>query len=227
MSAPPSFSATGVWNALQYRLHRHYLGGWTLAQWIVLALLAAPVLAISGGRVMVAVLAGFSTAILLAFWSARRRGYIHFAPTPKPDTNFSTIVPQALPFDEKLPVRLTGTLAVSGMARHMVCVSAQYQTFQTRERVLMAQIHPHRWLHLFPVSGTETGWWYAFFTPDRLQHVESGWLHFGRHPHPAIHLTLTPEEPSSAPVEFYISTSSPHEIEKLLADLKADRPEIF
>ncbi len=209
MSAP-SFSAIGAWNALQYRLHRHYLGGWTLARWIVLALLAAPVLAIPGGRAMVAVLAGFSAAVLLAFWVTRRRGYIRFDPDPA--TDFSAIVPQALPFDEKLPIRLTGTLAVSGMARRMVCVSAQYQTFQTRERALMAQIHPHRWLYLFPVSGTETGWWYAFFTPDRLQRVESGWLHFGRHPHPAIRLTLAPEDSSGAPVVFHIAPPSPREI---------------
>jgi len=185
-----SFSAIGVWNALQYRLHRHYLGGWTLARWIVLALLAAPVLAIPTGREKTIALAVVSLTVLLA-------------------------------------IRLTGTLAVSGMARHMVNVPAQYQTFQTRERVLMAQIAPHRWLHLFPVSGTETGWWYAFFTPDRLQRMEAGRLHFGRHPHPAFRLTLAPKEPGGAPVVFYISTPSPRETEKLLADLKADRPEIF
>ncbi len=222
-----SFSAIGVWNALQYRLHRHYLGGWTLARWIVLALLAAPVLAIPTGREKTIALAVVSLTVLLAIRLTRRRGYVRFDPTPDTDADITAIPPQALPFDEKLSIRLTGTLAVSGMARHMVNVPAQYQTFQTRERVLMAQIAPHRWLHLFPVSGTETGWWYAFFTPDRLQRMEAGRLHFGRHPHPAFRLTLAPKEPGGAPVVFYISTPSPRETEKLLADLKADRPEIF
>lgn len=213
------FSLAGIWNVLQYRLHRHYLGGWTLRRWVVLALLAAPLLAISAGEGIVAALATVSFGLLAAIWLSRRQGYIHFHPNPTAD--FSTIVPRKLPFDEKVPIHLTGTLAVGGMERYFVCAAAEYQTFQTRERVLMAQFQRERWLVLFPSSAFEVGWWYAFFTPAQLKTVERGWLHFGRHPHTAIRLTVQPDD-SSEPVTFLLSTDSPENMNRLLADIKAD-----
>ncbi len=218
------FSIRGGWNRWVYRLQRHYLGGWTLLRWSVLALIALPVAAftgiIPGGNIALAITVIFSVTALFALWQTRRRGYLHFSPSTAPD--FSTIAPQPLPFPEKIPIFVSGRFGVGGKERYFVHENAFYQTFETRERVLMVSIARTRQFLLAQSSGAETGWWYSFFTADRVQRLERGWLHFGTRPHPALKLYLSPEKDGDAPSVFHISTETPAQMERLIADLNVE-----
>lgn len=219
------FSVRGGWNRLVYRLQQHYFAGWTLLRWSVLALIALPVLALTGvipgGNIAVAATAGFSVAVLFALWLTRRRGYLHFSPVDTaPD--FREIEPQKLPFPEKIPISISGHFSVGGKTRYFVHESAFYQTFETRERVLMVSIARTRWLLLAQSSAEDTGWWYNFFTADRIQRMERGRLYFGTRPHPALKLHLSPENPGDTPAIFHISTDTPALMSRLIADLRVE-----
>ncbi len=218
------FSVRGGWNRLVYRLQQHYFGGWTLLRWSVLALIALPILALTGiipgENIALAVTAIFSAMVLFALWQTRRRGYLHFSPTDT--TDFSAIEPQPLPFPEKIPICVSGWFSVGGKERYFVHENAFYQTFETRERVLMVSIAHTRRLLFARATAAEHGWWYSFFTADKIQHVERGWLHFGTHPHFALKLQLSPEKSGDAPVIFHISTETPAQMARLIADLKVE-----
>ena len=216
------FSIFGGWYWLAYQLQRHYFAGWSLLRWSVLALVSPPILMavgiIPGGNIALAATDIFSVAALFALWRTRRGGYLHFSPD---DTAvFGDIEPQKLPFPEKIPIRASGWFSVGGKTRYFVHEHAFYQTFETRERVLMVSIARTRWLLLAQSPAAETGWWYSFFTADRIRRVEHGWLHFGAHPHPALKLHLSPENPDDAPVIFHIATDTPAQMNRLIADLR-------
>lgn len=217
-------SIRGGWNRLAYQLHRHRFMNWTLTRWLVLALIALPLLALTGiipgGKGALGATAIFSIAGLFTLWRTRRGGFLHFSPSDAPD--FSKITPQKLPFPEKIPIFISGWFSVGGKSRYFVHENAFYQTFETRERVLMVSIARTRWLLLAQSPAAETGWWYNFFTADRIRQLERGWLHFGMHPRPALKLHLSPEKAGDAPLVFHISTETPAQMEQLIADLKVE-----
>ncbi len=129
---------------------------------------------------------------------------------------------QPIAYPQKISVRVTGWFSVGNKTRYFVNEVAFYQTFETRERVLMVAIPRSRWLLLWHSPENDVGWWYNFFTPPQLQRVEHGQLHFGARPRPALKLHLSPEDGRKAAAIFYISTHTPADMAQLIADLKAD-----
>jgi hypothetical protein len=212
----------GLFYRLAYFTGRHYFWGWTLTRWIVLGLMALPFFLLPfrqrpGGLIIIGLVVLLSLAGLIAIWQVRRRGYLRFEPETKP-----SIEPDALSFPNKIIVRASGEFAVSGMIRYFVEEAAQYQTFQTRERVIMINIDRTGFLFLINSLEAESGWWYTFFTPTILKGVEPGKLHFGSKARPALRLTYQPEE-ADTPKTLYLTFDTPEQRRCVLADLAADQ----
>ena len=216
----------GFFYRLAYFAGRHYFGGWTLTRWIVLGLIFLPVFLLPfrqrpGGLVIIGLVVLISLAALIAIWRVRRRGFLRFEPEPL----VTSVEPDALPFPDKIPVRASGHFSVSGIVRYFVEETAQYQTFQTRERVIMVNIARTSFLFVINSLEAEAGWWYTFFTPNILLGVEPGKLHFGSQVRTALRLTYQPEE-ADASKTVYLTFDTPEQRRCILADLEADhRPD--
>lgn len=210
---------------LIYFFSRHSLFGWTLNRWLILALLFGPLIllltplktSLEGLFLLVALFLGGLSGII-AIWRMRRRGFLRFE---SETLNLSTS-PKLLPFPEKIPIHASGSFAVSGMTRYFVEESAYYQTFQTRERVVMVQIFDTRYFWLIQSPENETGWWYTFFTPEIIQSFEPGQICFGPRKRPALRLTYLPDE-TETPQTLYLSFDTSEQRNQVLADLYADQ----
>ncbi len=215
-------SAEGTIYQTLYYLHRHYLFGWTLIRWAVLLLIATPMLALvgilPGGQLVFAALGLVTMALLLLIWQVRQRGYLRFKPDEWP--NVEHISAQPLPFPYKIPIRVSGTFAVGSKERYFVEETAFFQSFETRERVIMVNIPFTRLGWVFPSHASEVGWWYTFFTSGQINTIHTGWLYFGPHPRPAIRITLHPNN-STSPQYLYLTVDKPEHQQQILADLKA------
>jgi hypothetical protein len=108
------------------------------------------------------------------------------------------------------------------MNLYFVEEEAQYQTFQTRERVIMVKIAQTRFLWLIQSPEGEIGWWYTFFTPNLIRAVETGRLHFGRKTRPALRLTYQPDG-SEIPQILHLTFDTVDIRRPILADLEADQ----
>lgn len=212
----------GQINQLLYLFSRHFLFGRTLTQWLVIGLLGSPFLCLlttlSATSWRWAIFAGLlliSLALLYLIWRTRKQGYVTF--TAEPFTE--TITPAALGFPEKLTIYISGNLSVSKSTRYFANEAGHYQTFQTRERVIMLETAPKRLLLLAVTR--EKGWWYLFFMPKMVQSLAIGQLAFGRHHRPAIALTVLPEG-SENPQVAYLSFDTIEARAQVLADLFAD-----
>jgi hypothetical protein len=155
---------------------------------------------------------------IIAIWRVRRRGFLHF----EPETLNSNTSSDSLLFPEKIPIHASGNFAVGGMTRYFVEESAYYQTFQTRERVVMVQILDTRYFWLIQSPENETGWWYTFFTPETIQSFEPGQVCFGPRKRPALRLTYLPKE-AETPQTLYLSFDTAEQRNQVSADLYADQ----
>lgn len=214
------FSFIGLLNRTAYRLHRHSFLGWTLTRWLVIGLLLPPLLGLAGvwplSRAMIFLLFVFWLAVLLGLWRIKSAGYLRFTPT---EPTFPAAAP--LPDTVEIPVRVSGNFSVRAAARYFVEADAFYQTFQTRERVLKVTIPFSRFLLLARSPEPETGWWYAFFTPQTLKTFQPGLLHFGYLSRPALHLVHQPDG-AKKPEHLFISFDSAESGAKIIADLLVD-----
>jgi len=198
-----------------YRLHRHYFLGWTLVRWLVILSFALPILLFTGiipGGIPMRVIGGsFSLSVLFLIWRTRRFGFHRFIAAE--NHPFDKITADALPFSKKIPIRVSGVFAVGKNRQNFVDEPAFYQTFETRERVLMLKISQS--------PNKNVGWWYNFFTPAQVQAINYGILKFGLQPRPALQLIVKPDG-SEKVISFIIATDSPDNMTQILADLKAD-----
>lgn len=214
------FSLIGLLNQITYRLHRHAFLGWTLTRWLVIGLFLPPMLGLVGvwplSRPIIFVLFALGLAVTLALWRIKVAGYLRFTPT---EPAFPAAAP--LPDTAEIPVRVSGRFSVSAATRYFVEAEAFYQTFQTRERVLKVTIPFSRFLLLAHSPEPETGWWYAFFSPQTLKMVQPGVVHFGYLPRPALRLVYQPDG-ADKPEYLFISFDSTESGAKIIADLLAD-----
>lgn len=219
-------SVTGLIYQSAYIFQRHTIFGWSLTRWLTIALIAGPALGffkvLPLGQTGTTLTAIVSAGILFSLWRIKRRGYLRFTP----GRNTRTTQPQPLSFSNKVDIRVSGKFAVGGASRYFVDAPAQYQTFETRERVIMVNIVRTRFLLIARSPEEEVGWWYTFFSPLNLRDYECGTLHFGLRPRPAIRLVYQSEETDKAET-VYLSFDSPDSQVEILADLLADKPNLF
>lgn len=211
-------------NQTLYRFSRHFFLGWTLNRWLILGLLVCPALGIlvtMRGEILwlsvVIILALIAWAIIYLVWRVRQAGFVRFEPESMPNA----ILPTPLSFPEKIPVQVSGNFTVSGRIRYFVEEAAHYQTFKTRERVLMLEMGQTRYFLLSISDEKDAGWWYIFFMPDMVQTLELGQLFYGRSTRSAIRLTYLPED-SETPSTVFLTFDSDDARTAVLADLAAD-----
>lgn len=191
---------------------------------MVLALLSVPIILLvisarrsAAGLATLGAVTIMSAACLFFIWQLRRRGYLHFEPHP-----LSEAIPaDPLPASKKIPIRASGNFSVSNRTRYFVEETAFYQTFKTRERMIMVAIEPSRYLLLAQSLEAEIGWWYTFFTPQVIQAIEPGQVRFGARLRPALRITYHSLE-TDTPEILYLSFNSPEARRQVLADLRAD-----
>ena len=208
---------------LVYHLDRHRLLGWTLTRWLVYGAIFGPIFfylspfrRLAWGWGLLAGLIIISLIGLLALWQIRRGDYLQFDPQTTP----IDIAAKPLSFPEKISLRASGYFRVNNQQRYFVEESAYYQTFNTRERVIMVEVARTRFLWLAQSTELDVGWWYTFFTADLVHQVDLGRLSFGPHLRPALRLRYQPAE-ASDPETLYISFESEAACRKILADLQA------
>ena len=218
-----SFSIEGLIYLIFYRLRRHYFLGWTLTRWLVIALIGLPMLVfagvIPGGMTIFALSSIFSFGILLIIGFAQRTGYHRFVSDD--NFQFDITATQAIPVMEKVPIRASGTFAVGKSQQNFVDESVFYQTFETRERVLMLEVAQSRFLLIAQSPEGDAGWWYGFFMPTQVQKISFGRLKFGLHPQLALQLSAQADT-SERVISFTLTSDSPKILAKIWADLKSD-----
>ncbi len=218
-----AISIEGLIYLIFYRLQRHHFLGWALTRWLVILLIALPVLIFTGiipsGTPSLVISGVLALSLLFLIRRMRRVGYYRFIADES--HTFNKIIAQSLPFSEKIPIRVSGTFAVGKSRQNFVDEAAFYQCFETRERVLMVEITSSRFLLLPQSPEKDTGWWYAFFTPAQVKSVNFGTLKFGLHPRPALQLSVQTDN-SDKIISFGITTDSPDNMTRILVDLKAD-----
>lgn len=121
----------------------------------------------------------------------------------------------------KIRVCATGFFEVSGKRRYFVETPADYITFETREHCVMAHITTSRFLLVGTSGKNAVGWWYTFFQPAMIRSVDSGWLHFGLHPRPALRLEVTSPDDRKDEI-LHLSFDDEAARSLILADLRYD-----
>lgn len=220
---------SGLIDKTAYIFHRHYLFGWALLRYFVLLLLIAPTLALvkavfqtpAWGWLELGSAGLLSVTLFLIVWQSKRRGFMRFRAAPPPSS--PSIPPSELPYLEKITLRASGNFRVRGVTRYFVEESALYQSFATKERVIMVNIFFSRFMLLAHSPNAEIGWWYSFFTPESLVNYQSGTLYFGATPRPALQLRYHPDKDDNKTETLYLSFDSSQDLAIVLADLQADK----
>jgi hypothetical protein len=213
----------GDFYKLAYLMSRHYVFGNNLSRWAVIVVgLTLGIVIWRATKVLVlalvlAVMTGLIVAFVLA--RARRRRYIRFeflsAALDHP------VTPRMLPPDRRVHVRATGHFEVNKRRRHFVEAMAQFQTFETRERMVMVNIRGSSLLRLAHSPRREVGWWYTFFQPELIGQIELGRLHFGHAFRPALKISVR-SAGGAEPEVLFLSFDDEVARALVLADLKVD-----
>jgi len=208
---------------LAYQLENHYLLQVSLASWVWVLLVAPPLLAaIDLLRWAYATpLSVLALVALIGLWRARRTGYLCFEPTrllPDPEAQ------PPLGVDETIAGWTCGRFSVEGKEKQLVNARFVYSYVHTREHIVMAEVTRTRFLLLARSSLRERGYWYVFFTPDRVREVVTGTLWCGGKGRPALAVRYLPEERPDREDTFYLSFQDAREAARVVADLQVDVP---
>jgi len=214
---------------LGYRLWHHRIGSWSLGYWLPLA--GAVWLALAYHKATWPFALAFSAvAFVLAgvMLVARQQGYLRF----RRDESLAAHLPPgvaAIEPDEKVPIRASGLLEVKDARRYLVEAEADYATMETREHIVMARIPPSRMWLVARSPEEDEGWWYTFIRPVCVQSIQTGWLHHGLRPRPALEIVYRrPVTDKGRPQQItsqdtvYLSVAEPLTLHRLLEDLARD-----
>lgn len=189
---PPELPADSP-RALIFNLARQKAAGLPLLRWIYWLLLAAALacllLPTIGAGVAIVCLLGLA-GLWLWHLVERRRSYVHFTPAAAP-----VVLPAALPPSAKLPVYVSGLLAVDVKVRQFAGLPGFYRTFATREHALIGQVRRRRFAGMGAWPEEEEGLWYAFFSAGQVHSVRTGEIAFGRRSLPGFVVEYTPAQP--------------------------------
>ena len=168
-----------------YRLQYHYFFQISLRNWLW-ALVFTPLVAafVRGMAWLSAIpLSVLGALLLLGIDWSRRRGYAIFESAPL-EANSETRPPVQV--DEQVPCRAFGLFSVEGKRRTMVNEPARISYVRTREHIVMLYLKQTRFLLLTRSAGAEVGCWYAFFTPQDVQRMETGHILCGIRARPGL-----------------------------------------
>lgn len=212
--------------ALIYHLSRQQVAGLPLLRWLYGLSGLIPLLALLLPMPW-PWLGVLSPLLILALWlwewTARQQNYVHFTPLPPPP-----VIPMALPPSAKLPVYVSGLLAVENKARVFGGLPGFYRTFGTREHALLCQARSRRWFKLAGWPVEEEGLWYAFFTAAHVHGVQTGAIAFDRRSLPGFALDYTPAQPLSKRrrkpqrLTLYVAFGRQEDFQAALADLAVE-----
>ena len=171
-----------------YRLQRHRIGPLALGYWPLLLGLIGSVIAYrttAWPYALILSVVGLVLAVIMLV--GRRQRYIRF----RHDESLAAHLPpdvKPIKQDEKILIKAVGTLEVRDKRKYFVCAEADFATMENREHVVMARIPFSRmWLVAQSLKEQE-GWWYAFVSPPHIRSIQTGWLHHGLRPQPALQL---------------------------------------
>lgn len=216
--------------ALLYHLARRQLLGLPLIRWLYLLLCLTPLLMTLLLPLPWSFVGGLGPLLLIGLWlwewSARKQGYVRFTPLPAPP-----VTPKPLPPKAKLPVYVSGLLAVENKARPFAAVPGFYRTFNTREHALLCRVRAQGITGLGAWPPDEEGLWYAFFTADHVHSVRTGIIAFDRTPMAGFAVDYTPPQPLDGKRRrrpqrqtLYVAFPQPEDFQTALADLAVDPP---
>jgi len=221
---------------LGYRLQRHRIGPLALGYWPLLTglLLAGIPCLLNLNRVptwpYALALSVVGVALVSITLSARPAGYIRFEQDESLAAHLHPDVPPIEP-DEKVSVRATGILEVRTERHYFVEAEANFATMETREHIVMARIPLSRMWLVARSSKDDAGWWYAFVNPAHIRSIQTGRLHHGLRPRPALKIEYqrrrliegkkkTKEIISDETI--YLSVANPLTLHRLLENLVRD-----
>jgi hypothetical protein len=213
---------TGIVLQFAYRLRRHLLSGWYLSRWLTLLGLAAVVVAAVRSWPNpwpIAAVGGLFVVYVAVLAWASRLGYLRFKPGLDPADPFHHVTPVPAPKAlEQLPVRASGLFSVEGEDQYYVDLDADFQTAATEEHMVLARVHPSRFLLLGRWPKFELGWWYIFFLPDMIESVTMGYLHFGPQTRVALRVVYLPGE--KARETAYLTAEDPAVLRRICETLR-------
>jgi hypothetical protein len=218
-------SAIGILLQLSYRLHRHFVAGWSVGRWLGALLFLAGLAVLIARRsitwevILVAALFLIYLGILL--W-AGRKGYVRFRASASAATLLqrAPALPSLQP-EELVPVRAGGRFTVEGHDQYYMDLEANYESVRSREHIILARVSPSRFLLLGSWPDYELGCWYIFFRPGMLRQIRAGSLHFGPQPRLAIEITYMPDEETRHSV--YLASEAAL-LRRIWKDLMRDAP---
>ena len=211
---------TGVLVALSYQMGRHRAFGLPWLAWLLLLpvglflAMMFHLLELSWWGLTACSLAFLAGVILLVHgrggWLATTRDA---APSPAECP--------ALSLGKRVPLRATGWFTTREMRRRYVAVAGYYETFETREHVVMLKLAQTRFFLFGKSPEEEVGWWYTFFCPEHVLEITPVRQAFGAADLPALRLLLRPE-PNKPPEPLLLAFASEAERERVWGDLRRD-----
>lgn len=210
-----------IWYMLSYKLENHYLVQISLHNWLW-ALVIVPSVLAAFRRLSwwyVIPLSAIGIGMWIGTQVARQKGYMHFV---SGSLDLDTTWESPIVVDEKVAVWVCGNFAVGEGTRLMLNEPAFYTFVKTREHILMAHLKRTRFLLLARSRQIEAGWWYVFFKPEHVVAVQTGHVASGFKSHPALALTLRPNENAST-ATVYVVCEKTGTLKRILDDLKRDQ----
>jgi hypothetical protein len=221
-----SVNFIGIVLKFAYRLRRHWWLGWSLSRWWGLLFVITGVAALIKwwpspwpAAVVAAIYLGYVAGLT---W-ASRQGFVRFEPDSALPSSWQEVqdVPP-LRKGEMAPVRASGWCSVEGQEQYFVDLDADFETVGTREHIVLARVHPSRFLLFGRWPSFERGWWYIFFQPTMIRGMTFGRLHFGPHPQLALRVTYAPNEKTRQTV--YLASGDISVLRRIWGDILLDAP---
>jgi hypothetical protein len=209
----------GILVAASYRMARHWVFGVSLLGWLVilpLAVALAMAFRLLGISSWGLALCGLSLLAGIVLMGHQRGGWVAFARDDAPAPAGASPG-----LGRRLPVRATGSFAIRETRRRYVAASGYYETFETREHVVMVHLKQTRFLLFGQSPKEEVGWWYTFFSPEHVLEIAPVRQVFGGADLPALRLLLRTERDKPAQ-PLLLAFGSEGEREKVWGDLVGD-----
>jgi hypothetical protein len=173
------------WRTLLYGLRHFQIGGAPASRYLIwLLLLLAALWAVGlfparwwGAGICLALAAAW----IVCLRHLERNDFVRFEPADAPSLPSARLSPA-----DKVPIYATGRFAVEGKHQRSSYLPGFFRTFATGEHAVLCLVRDHRLLGIAKRPADEVGMWYAFFTPDVIESVYWGQLHFSRQAQPAI-----------------------------------------
>jgi hypothetical protein len=164
-----------IYGLLYFTVRLNFLG-FRLSSWLKFLPLALMVVAWLAGWSMALVLVGLLLAIVtqIAYWQARRQGYLRFIPFSQQQVPATA---EPIADYDRIEALATGTFSVNDRQAYVLQQPAQYWRVPVGDHAVMVQREPGSFLYQFVQAGS-------------LEKVEDGMLVFGTRPHEALALTF-------------------------------------